>query len=53
MAQEEGETAAARFACQLDPRGPRAALTRAFGGRPLRGTEQAWRSHVRRLAAAG
>jgi hypothetical protein len=52
MAHEEGETAAARFACQLDPSGPRAALTKAFSGRPLRGTEQAWRSHVRRLAAA-
>jgi hypothetical protein len=53
MAREEGEVAAATFASQLDPRGPRAALTKAFRGRSLRGTEQAWRSHLRRLAAAG
>ena len=52
MAREEGEAAAARFACRLDPRGPRAALANAFGRRPLRTTEQAWRSHVKRLAAA-
>ena len=52
MAREEGDAAAARFACRLDPRGPRAALAHAFGGRSLRSTEQAWRLHVRRLAAA-
>ena len=52
MAREEGEASAAQFACRLEPRGPRAALAEAFGGRPLRSTEQAWRSHVKRLAAA-
>jgi hypothetical protein len=52
MAREEGEAAAAEFTCRLDPRGPRAALAKAFGGRPLRNTEHAWRSHVKRMAAA-
>jgi hypothetical protein len=52
MAREQGEAAAAEFARRLDPRGPRAALAKAFGGRPLHHTEAAWRSHVRRLAAA-
>ena len=52
LAREEGEQAAANLACRLHPQGPRAALTRAFGGRPLRQSEEAWRSHLRRLAAA-
>jgi len=52
LAREEGDRAAAEFACQLHPHGPRAALSRAFGGRPLVRTEEAWRSHLRRLARA-
>jgi hypothetical protein len=51
LAREEGERAAARLACQLHPHGPRAALSRAFRGRPFVRTEEAWRSHLRRLAA--
>ena len=50
LAREEGEEAAAQFATSLDPQGPRPAITRAFD-RPLVRTEDAWRSHLRRLAA--
>lgn len=53
LAREQGDHEAAELACRLDPRGPRAALSRAFGGRPLSRTEEAWRSHLRRLATAG
>jgi hypothetical protein len=53
LAREQGETAAAQFACRLDPRGPRAALAKEFDGRPLHRTEEAWRSHLARLAVAG
>jgi hypothetical protein len=52
LAREEGAQAAADLACHLHPHGPRAALTRAFGGRPFARTEEAWRSHLRRLAGA-
>jgi hypothetical protein len=52
LAREQGEQAAAQFACGLDPRGPRPALVTAFDGRPFRHTEQAWRSHLQRLAVA-
>ncbi len=52
LAREEGAQAAARFACRLHPRGPRAALSEAFGGRSLAHTEGAWRTHLARLAAA-
>lgn len=52
LAREEGERAAAELACRLHPQGPRAALSRAFGGRPFARTEEAWRTHLRRLAAA-
>lgn len=52
LALEQGEQAAAELACALHPQGPRAALSRAFGGRPFSRTEQAWRSHLRTLAAA-
>jgi hypothetical protein len=52
LAREEGERAAAHFATRLHAQGPRAALTRAFGGRPLVHTEGAWRSHLARLAGA-
>lgn len=51
LAREQGNQAAARLACGLDPRGPRPALVTAFDGRPFRHTEQAWRSHLQRLAA--
>jgi hypothetical protein len=50
LAREQGEMAAARLACRLDPRGPRPAIADAFDGRPVVRTEQAWRSHLRRVA---
>ncbi len=52
LVREEGELAAAQFACRIHPQGPRAALSKAFGGRPLVHTEGAWRSHLARLAGA-
>ncbi len=52
LVREEGERAAAQFACRLHPQGARAALGQAFGGRPLVHTEGAWRSHLARLAGA-
>jgi hypothetical protein len=52
LVREEGENAAAQFASRLHPQGPRAALGKAFGGRPLVHTEGAWRSHLARLAGA-
>jgi hypothetical protein len=52
LVREEGEQAAATLATRLHPDGPRAALTRAFGGRALVHTEGAWRSHLARLAGA-
>lgn len=52
LAREAGETAAARFVSRLHPRGPRAALSDAFGGRALAHTEGAWRTHLARLASA-
>jgi hypothetical protein len=52
LAREAGEPVAARFCCRLHPQGPRAALTRAFGGRPLVHIEGAWRSHLAQLAGA-
>lgn len=51
IAREQGVPAAARFACRLDPQGPRAALGRVFAGRPMAHTEAAWRSHLQRLSA--
>jgi len=50
LAREEGERAAAAFACRLHPQRVRAALSKAFGGRPFVHTEGAWRSHLARLA---
>jgi hypothetical protein len=50
LAREQGEPATAAFATRLDSRGPSAALADAFGGRPLRRSEEAWRSHLQRLA---
>lgn len=52
LAREQGEEAVAAFAGSLDPRGARAALVSAFGGRSFRHSEEAWRSHLRRLASA-
>jgi hypothetical protein len=52
LAREEGELAAADFASHLHPKGARAALSAAFGGRPFVHTEGAWRSHLARLASA-
>jgi hypothetical protein len=50
LAREEGEEACVELARAPDPR---RALERAFHGRPLRQTEQAWRSHLARLARPG
>jgi hypothetical protein len=52
LVREEGERAAVQFVTRLDPQGPRAALSKAFGGRALVHTEGAWRSHLSRLAGA-
>jgi hypothetical protein len=52
VAREQGTPAAARLASRLHPQGPGAALTEAFGGRPLVHSEGAWRSHLARLASA-
>jgi hypothetical protein len=52
LAREEGDRAAALFATRLHPQGARAALSRAFHGRPFVHTEGAWRSHLARLASA-
>ena len=53
LAREQGARAAARFCTRLHPDGPRAALSDAFAGRPLSRTEDAWHSHLARLAGAG
>jgi hypothetical protein len=50
LAREEGERACVMLACGPHKDGASGALTRAFGGRPLRHTEAAWRSHLARLA---
>ena len=47
LAREEGERACDELARAPDPE---TALEGAFHGRPLRQTEQAWRSHLARLA---
>jgi hypothetical protein len=52
LAREQGELAAAQFSCRLHPQGARAALSKAFDGRPFVHTEGAWRSHLARLASA-
>jgi hypothetical protein len=46
LVREQGERAAARFVCRLHRGGPRAALAAAFDDR----TEQAWRTHLLRIA---
>jgi hypothetical protein len=53
LVREEGERAAAQFACRLPAQGSRAAITTAFRGRAFVHTEGAWRSHLARLASAG
>ena len=53
LAREEGAPAVARLAtARLPAGGARAALERAFGGRPLRHSAEAWRAHLQRLAGA-
>ena len=52
LAREEGERACVALACGPHRDGPRGALERAFGGRAVRHTEAAWRSHLARLAEA-
>jgi hypothetical protein len=52
LIREEGEQAAAALVAHLHPDGPRAALVKAFRGRPLVHTEGTWRSHLSRLASA-
>jgi len=51
LAREQGAEAAARFACRLHPGGARAALTKAFGNRPVHHTEGTWRAHLARMAS--
>lgn len=53
LAREEGEQAAAMLAGRLESRGAMAAISKAFGGRPLSRTEEAWRAHLTRLAGPG
>ena len=48
--REEGDEACLELARAPDPA---SALERAFHGRPMRQTEQAWRSHLNRLARPG
>jgi hypothetical protein len=50
LVREQGQPAAAQFACRFPATGPRAALAEAFDGRALKQTEDAWRSHLARLA---
>lgn len=53
LAREQGAPAVARLAtAPLPAGGARAALERAFGGRPLRHSAEAWRAHLQRLAGA-
>lgn len=52
VAREEGEPAAVRLACRLNPQGPAVALRQAFGGRALVHSEGAWRLHLARLAGS-
>jgi hypothetical protein len=52
LAKQEGERAAAQFVMRLHPQGPRAALSKAFHGKPFVHIEGDWRSHLARLATA-
>ena len=49
LAREEGERAAVAAARE----GPRALLQEGFRGRGIRRTEDAWRSHLARVAEPG
>jgi hypothetical protein len=51
LVREEGERAAVELASHLHPQGARAALSKAFRGRPFVHSEGAWRSHLARIAA--
>ena len=51
LVRERDEPAAAALACQLHPRGRRAALREAFGGASPSRIEEAWRDHLTRMAA--
>jgi hypothetical protein len=53
LAREEGEPACIALACGPHRDGPAGALTRAFGGRSLRHTDAAWRSHLAHLGEPG
>jgi hypothetical protein len=53
LAAEEGEAACVALASGPHRDGSRAALEAAFGGRELRHTEAAWRSHLERLHQPG
>ena len=53
LAREEGDRACVALACGPHRDGPAGALSRAFGGRGLRHTEAAWRSHLARFAEPG
>jgi hypothetical protein len=53
LAREEGERACVKLACGPHRDGARTALAQAFGGRGLRHTEAAWRSHLARLGEPG
>jgi hypothetical protein len=53
LAREEGEAAAARLAALPLASDHRAALEKAFHGRPAKHTEGTWRAHLTRLAGAG
>jgi hypothetical protein len=50
LAREEGEAACVELACGPHPGGAGQALMQAFGGRALRHSEAAWRTHLGRLA---
>jgi len=53
LAREEGDRACVELASGPHRDGPGGALVRAFGGRSLRHTEAAWRSHLVRLGEPG
>jgi hypothetical protein len=50
LAREEGEATAAQFVSHLHPGGAHTAISDAFRGRSFSRTEDAWRSHLARLA---
>lgn len=50
VAERTGDPSAVTLACSLPPGGARQALGRAFEGQPLSEVEDAWRSHLARMA---